>query len=88
MPLYDFNCDECGVTFERYAKMDEKVVDCEACRDGMAFRKITARYYAHSDVDFVTDNITGKPERIDSKRKLRRLMSEHGVSEKFGKGWW
>jgi len=86
MPLYDATCEACGKTFEHYAKMDEKRVRC-AC-GGAANRIFSARYYAHSDVDFVTDNITGEPERIDSKRKLRRLMSEHGVSEKFGKGWW
>ena len=87
MPLYDFNCDNCGQTFERYAKMDEKVVDCEACGDGMAFRKITARYSVIKEPDFVTDNISGEPERIDSKKKLRRLLRENDVTEKYGNGW-
>ena len=86
MPLYDATCRACGKTFEHFAKMDDREVPCEC--GGTAARILTARYYAHSDLDFVTDNITGEPERIDSRVKLRRLLKENGVSEKVGQGWW
>jgi hypothetical protein len=36
----------------------------------------------------VTDNITGDNVRITSKKQLRNLCAEHGVTEKIGKGWY
>ena len=85
MPLYDYRCKSTEKVFERFAGIDEKTVKCEC--GGHARRILSCRYAVHSDVDFVTDNITGEPERIDSRVKLRRLMAENGVSEKYGKGW-
>ena len=66
--------------------MDEREMICPQC-GGVAERILSSRYYAQSDVDFVTDNITGEPVRVDSKVKLRRLLRENGVDEKYGKGW-
>ena len=86
MPLYDATCRECGKTFEHFAKVDERRVQCIEC-GGEAWRILTTNYSVHGDVDFVTDNISGEPVRVTSKRQLRQLMTRHGVSEKYGKGW-
>lgn len=40
------------------------------------------------DADFVTEDITGQPVRITSRRQLRRLCKEHNVEPMYGKGWW
>lgn len=85
MPLYDFECDECGSIKEHYAGLDDKRMPCEC--GGTARRLITSRYYVNPDVDFVTDNITGDPVRVDSRVKLRRLLAENGLYERYGKGW-
>ena len=37
--------------------------------------------------DFVTDNISGEPVRVTSRKQLRQLMQEHGVYEVMGRGW-
>ena len=87
MPLYDFKCP-CGNIEEVWAKMDEKTKPCE-CGQEMK-RLITSQFNIDADfasTNLVTDNITGEPVRITSKRQLRNLCQEHGVMQKFGKGW-
>lgn len=85
MPLYDHRCRECGAVFEAFARIDEREVSC-VC-DGKADRILSSRYYVHPDINFVTDNLTGEPVRVDSRKKLRRLLAENGLYEKVGKGW-
>jgi len=87
MPLYDFECLSCGRIAEHYASMDETTKPCVAC--GMnAKRIISTNTFVMRDENFVTDNITGDPVRITSRRQLRDLEKRHGVTQKIGKGWW
>lgn len=86
MPLYDFRCTSCGVKFEEYAKMNDKLATCEEC-GGTANRLITSRI--HLDTDYaskalVTDDITGSAIRITSKKQRRELCEKHGVYIKEG----
>jgi len=83
MPLYDYFCP-CGYTGEHYNKMDEyeKCPDC-----GKEMKRIPGGYHVIGDLDFVTENITGKPVHVTSRKQHKRLMQEHGVMEKYGKGW-
>lgn len=86
MPLYDFECVECGVIEEHLAKISETHRKCDAC-NGLMRRLITVRYHVQDDVDFVTDDISGEPVRVTSRKAHRQLMEEHGVEEHYGKGW-
>ena len=82
-PLYDFKCDTCEDVVEAWAKVDEKTIACHC--GGCMLRKITSNYSIHADFaskDFVTDDITGEPVRITSRRQMRSLMKEHGVTER------
>lgn len=86
MPLYDYECHDCNIVTERYEKSDVYEIQCPACM-APAKRIISSRYNVIGDIEFVTDNITGKPERITSRKRLRRLLAENGLYERYGKGW-
>jgi len=86
MPLYDHKCLSCAKVTEARMHVEDRRIECPAC-GGEADRIFSARYYVNPDVDFVTDNITGEPVRVGSRVQLARLCREHGVSEKYGKGW-
>ncbi len=87
MLLYDFRCTKCNLKQERLAKIEQTEVDCEKC-GGLAKRLITSNHFVHGDLDFVTDNITGSPIRIGSRKQLKDLEKRHDVSAKYGKGWY
>jgi putative FmdB family regulatory protein len=83
MPLYDFKCMKCGRVEEHFTKVDDKISMCECGSESN--RMITTNYSIHADFaskDFITTDITGEPVRITSRRQMRNLMKEHGVTEK------
>jgi putative FmdB family regulatory protein len=84
MPLYDYECQKCGVK-ERFANVAEKVLPCECGRESR--RILSSRYYVHGDIDFVTDNITGEPKRYSSRASLDKDLKAKGLYQKIGKGW-
>ena len=44
MPIYEYNCKNCDITYERIEKMDApRSVDCESC-GGLAERIISTSY--------------------------------------------
>jgi putative FmdB family regulatory protein len=87
MPLYDFKCTECGQVQEHIAHIEERIGECVDCQ-GLTKRMISANYNVIGDVDFVTDNITGDPIRVSSRKQLRGLMERYDVAEKYGKQWY
>ena len=42
MPLYDFECRECGQTFEELVRDQSRTVTCEHCGSGKVERKISS----------------------------------------------
>lgn len=85
MPLYDFKCAKCGRIEEHWAKMDEKMHMCDCGHE--SDRLITSRIYLQTDYasrDFVTADITGSEVRITSRKQLRNLCKENGVTPKEG----
>lgn len=85
MPIYDYQCNKSTRVFERFAGVEEKTARCKC--GSRAKRIFSANYYVHSDIDFVTDNLTGDPVRVGSRVQLKRLCEENGVTPKIGKGW-
>lgn len=88
MPLFDFRCldPKCANVEEHYAKVDERKSVCSVC-GGESTRLITSRYAIHADYaskDFVTSDITGSEVRITSRKQMRKLCKEFGVSPKEG----
>lgn len=44
MPLYDFQCEECGTEFEQYARIEfrDGKIDCPVCKGHQTKRKVAA----------------------------------------------
>ena len=87
MPIYDFKCDSCGAIEERFAKVSDTTGVCSTCNNPM-HRIITTRYSVIGDLESYVDyEITGEPIRVQSKQHRAKLLKQHELVEKIGKGW-
>ena len=87
MPLYDWNCEECGVVENVIAKMDEKTIVHDKCGNNMT-RFISGNKGINMGVGaygYYDDNLQAF---CGTNREKKRIMKEKGVSEKYGKGWY
>lgn len=86
MPNYDFRCESCQKQEEVFMRIaDYKAPEC--C--GKKMNQVLGNYSVVKDVDpYLDENIADKPVWVKSKQHRKQLMKEHGVYEKFGKGWW
>ena len=87
MPLFDFQCPDCGDVSEQFAKADETTRKCGECGGGTD-RLITSRYYLNNAMDITTDAITGEPVNITSKRQMDGLCRDNDCAPSYGKNWW
>ena len=86
MPLYEYQCDACSERTTEFRSIAKRH-DAKACACGGDLIKQVASGYAHSDVDFTTDDFDGNVNHVSSRKQLRKLCEQHNVTEKFGKGW-
>lgn len=89
MPAYDYECP-CGEVAERILPIGRRLdpQTCPACGAQMA-KLVTTRYAVVGDIKPHWDeNLASEPIYVQSKQHRQKLMQEHGVTEKFGKGWW
>jgi putative FmdB family regulatory protein len=86
MPLYEYQCADCLSRITEFRSVANRHAE-KHCECGGGLNKQIACGYAHSDVDFVTDDINGDVTRVTSRKELRALCEQHNVVEKFGKGW-
>lgn len=85
-PIYDFKCGKCETVKERYAKIEERVTDCDC--GGKMKRLITTRYYAQGDIKpYLDEHLTDRPVWVESRQHRKKLMKQYGVYEAHGKGW-
>ena len=85
--LYDFKCPSCDTITEQWAKVDELSKPCPKCSTPMK-RLITTRYSVVGDLESYVDyEITGEPIRVQSKQHRAKLLKQHELVEKIGKGW-
>ena len=85
MPIYTYECDECGAIKDEFRKIEERDAspECDLCRTNM--RKVISSYYVVGDVaPYYDDNLQA---HIRSKQHRRDVMREQGVTEKFGDDW-
>lgn len=86
MPLYDFECKECGKITEKYAKMEEITGFCDC--GGEQKRLITTSSYAIGDLEPYLDHHIGRePVWIKSKQHRKEVMKKEKTGEAYGKGW-
>jgi hypothetical protein len=71
---------------EKWAGINDRESTCPC--GGAQKRLISFRIGLHTDYasrDFVTEDITGEPIRITSRRQERELCKQHGIDRKDGK---
>jgi putative FmdB family regulatory protein len=87
MPLYDFKCDSCGCIAEQFAKIDHVVDVCQKC-GAQTRRIISTNYNVVNDLEpYVDREISGEPIYVRSKQHRAKLLREHDLVERIGKGW-
>jgi len=86
MPLYNYMCPKCGSRRDAFRKITDRHQGPACCNTPME-QKITGQYAIHGNVDFVTDDITGDPIRIESRKQHDQVCEKNGVSPMYGKGW-
>jgi putative FmdB family regulatory protein len=84
MPLYDYQCPQCGRIENVWARMDEDPMPCPRCATLMS-RLVTAHYHVIPDMaPYYDDNLE---THVRSRKHREQVMREKGLAEKFGKGW-
>lgn len=85
--IYECKCDVCGRKEDIIRRLDDRDKDLPHCCN-QEMRRIISGYRVVSDLDpYLDENLGDKPVWVKSKKHRERLMKEHGVSEKYGKGW-
>lgn len=85
MPQYSYECVTCGESKDEYRRVDERnnAPDCNLC--GTAMIKTISMYAVVPDLEPYYDEHL--QTAIRSKQHRKRVMSEQGVSERFGMNW-
>jgi len=89
MPAYDYECPACGKVEERILPVARRLDPqmCPDCETRMA-KLVTTSYNVVGDIEpYVDENLASEPVYVKSKQHRQTLMREHGVAEKYGKGW-
>lgn len=88
MPIYEYQCDDCGISFEVLQKMsDDPLVECEKC--GGALRKVLHPVAIHFKGSgfYTTDYGKGSGRRTsgrESESGEESSSSEKGASDDGG----
>lgn len=53
MPMYDYECDNCGTIFERYAGIDDTTLKCDCGGDARRIISVTGQYTANEDAPWI-----------------------------------
>jgi len=87
MPIFDYECPNCGTVEDVYAGINDKTIVHEKCK-GVMKRFISGKKSISMGVGaygYYDDNLQAF---CGTNREKKRIMKEQGVSEKYGKGWY
>ena len=88
MPIFDYECPNCGTVEDVYAGINDKTIVHEKCK-GVMKRFISGNKGISMGpagaFGYYDDNLE---TYIHTNRQHREVMKEKGVSEKYGKGWY
>lgn len=85
LPLYDYRCNDCGVERKDvWAKMDERLLNCESCSTGVMERQWNLGAAHGDEIDIYIQHglchPDGTPRRFRSKEELRKAEKSAGVT--------
>ena len=79
MPIYEYECDNCGI-FEVYQSIKENPLNkCIFCENKVRRIISGGSIVICPKRDFVTEHITGEKIRIQSVNQERRLLRQYGL---------
>ena len=86
MPIYEYKCAKCGKIEDKFNPMAEHKNGPICCDEQM--KQHFSSYYVIGDIEpYVDENIGDGHTVVKSRKHREKLMKEHGVYEKVGKGW-
>ena len=87
MPLYDFQCIECGHEFEEFAKIRDRLnVNCPVCSS--TCKVLMSPWKEDWFKPFVSEDFDGTPIEVKSKGHYKELCKKHGCYARvFGRGY-
>jgi putative FmdB family regulatory protein len=95
MPTYTYHCDNCGVTFDKYQKFEDKALTrCPECRKGTLRRVVSAPaivfkgsgWYKTDSRTNSTSTSTGKGDKSESSEKAEKGDKKAEKAEKASTG--
>lgn len=83
MPTYDYKCSKCGKETTAFRKIAERENGPECCNKSMT-KQITAPMLTPvmGGGDFQGYKCVVTDEWVDSRKKRREIMAEHGLEER------
>ena len=87
MPLYDYNCPECGIVEDIWAGINDKTLTHDKCGNKMK-RILSGSVGINMGVGaygYYDDNLQAY---CGTNKEKKRIMQEQNVTEKYGKGWY
>jgi putative FmdB family regulatory protein len=88
MPLYDYECPGCGLQTDVWAKIEEQEKLC-GCMQWM--KRVISPTRGNPDIQpYLDENLcadhSGQGTWVKSKQHRRQVMSELGLTDKWGEG--
>jgi len=80
MPIYDFECPNCGICPDIWAKIAEVELKCPKC--GKIMKRLISPSNIQCDYEYLDHNISATPLYIKSRQHRRQTMREKGLYEK------
>jgi putative FmdB family regulatory protein len=80
MPLYDYECPECGLKEDIWAKISENFIECPSCGKGMK-RLISAPGVICDIEPYIDWNMAQEGVQINSRQHHKQEMKERGLIE-------
>ena len=77
MPMYDYECKNCGKDFEMFAKIADRKKVKSPCCNSAGEQLITGTSY-HPFPEGFWEHIANEPIYVNDKPHLKRLCEEHG----------
>jgi putative FmdB family regulatory protein len=81
MPLYDYECVNCGTVDDVFAAVIDTTLPCPRCDDVMT-RLFSFNVNVQPDLEpYVDDQMGHEPVYVKSKQHRKQLMKERGLVE-------
>ena len=80
MPLYDYDCEDCGHEFEEFEIIKYRNnIKCKRCKGSCKINITRSKQSIHIFPEGVWEHIAIDPVYVNDKKHLKQLCKQHGV---------